>query len=238
MKRFWKEVAVERTDAGWEIRLDGRPVRTPGRMPLALPNEALAQAIADEWRGVAEDIDPRAMPLTGLANAAIDRIAPDTAGFAAGLANYGESDLLCYRSDHPALLRERQDKVWNAPLNWARGRYDVHFEIVTGIVHRDQPVATLTRLADAIAAQDAFALAALNQVVTITGSLVLALALAEGAMDADAVWQAANLDEDWQTEQWGEDMFATQARAVRQADYDAAVRFLGLCGAGPSDSHS
>lgn len=238
MKRFWKEVAVERTDAGWEIRLDGRPVRTPGRMPLALPNEALAQAIADEWRGVAEDIDPRAMPLTGLANAAIDRIAPDTAGFAVALANYGESDLLCYRSDHPALLRERQDKVWNAPLNWARGRYDVHFEIVTGIVHRGQPVATLTRLADAIAAQDAFALAALNQVVTITGSLVLALALAEGAMDADAVWQAANLDEDWQTEQWGEEMFATQARAVRQADYDAAVRFLGLCGAGPSDSHS
>lgn len=228
MKRFWKEVAVERTSRGWEIRLDARPVRTPGRLSLAVPNEGLAQAIADEWRDVDEDIDPRAMPLTGLANAAIDRIAPDTATFAAGLAKYGESDLLCYRSEHPALLRERQDRWWDAPLDWARGRYDLHFEIVTGIVHRDQPAATLARLADAIAAQNAFALAALNQVVTITGSLVLALALAEGAMDAESVWQAANLDEDWQIEQWGEDMFATQARAVREADYNAAVRFMKL----------
>lgn len=228
MKRFWKEVAVEPTNGAWEIRLDGRPVRTPGRVPLALPNQAMAEAIAEEWRAVTDDIDPRAMPLTGLANAAIDRIAPDPSFFAAGLAKYGESDLLCYRSDHPVLLRERQDQLWDAPLDWARGRYDVHFEIVTGIMHRNQADATLTRLADAIAARSAFELAALNQVVTITGSLVLALALAERAMDADAVWQAANLDEDWQIEQWGEDSFATQARAVRQADYDAAVRFLAL----------
>ncbi|MHA3841598.1 ATP12 family chaperone protein [Sphingomonas aestuarii] len=230
MKRFWKEVSVEPAQGAWEIRLDGRPVRTPGRVPLALPSRAMADAIADEWRAVADDIDPRAMPLTGLANAAIDRIAPDTRAFASGLARYGESDLLCYRSDHPALLRERQDRLWDAPLDWARARYDVHFEIVTGIMHRDQPQATLARLADAITARDAFELAALNQVVTITGSLVLALALAERALDADAVWQAANLDEDWQIEQWGEDSFATQARAVRQADYDSAVRFLGLCG--------
>ena len=228
MKRFWKTVSVEGTESGWEIRLDGRPVRTPGRVPLAVPTQAMADAIAEEWRAVGDDIDPREMPLTGLANAAIDRIAPDPRTFAAGLARYGESDLLCYRSDHPVLLRERQDRVWDEPLDWARARYDVHFEIVTGIMHRDQPQATLARLADAIAARDAFALAALNQVVTITGSLVLALALAERALDADAVWAAANLDEDWQIEQWGEDMFATQARAVRQADYDAAVRFLGL----------
>lgn len=238
MKRFWKAVSVEPTDGAWEIRLDGCPVRTPGRVPLALPTQAMAKAIADEWRGVAEDIDPRAMPLTGLANAAIDRIAPDTLSFAAGLAKYGESDLLCYRSDHPVLLRERQDRLWDAPLDWARGRYDVHFEVVTGIVHHDQPAATLERVADAIAAQNPFALAALNQVVTITGSLVLALALAERAMGADAVWQAANLDEDWQIEQWGEDMFATQAREVRQADYEAAVRFLGLCGAGLRNLHT
>lgn len=228
MKRFWKTVSVERTESGWEIRLDGRPVRTPGRVPLAVPTQAMADAIAEEWRAVADDIDPRTMPLTGLANAAIDRIAPDPRTFADGLARFGESDLLCYRSDHPVLLRERQDRVWDAPLSWARARYDVHFEIVTGIMHRDQPQATLARLTDAITARDAFELAALSQVVTITGSLVLALALAERALDADAVWAAANLDEDWQIEQWGEDMFATQASAVRQADYDAAVRFLGL----------
>ncbi len=233
MKRFWKEVAVASSDAGWEIRLDGRPVRTPGRAPLAVPTQPMADAIADEWRLVADDIDPRTMPLTGLANAAIDRIAPDSRLFAGALAAYGDSDLLCYRSDHPALLRQRQDRIWDAPLDWARGRYDVHFEIVTGIMHRDQPQATLTRLSDAIGARDAFELAALNQVVTITGSLVLALALAEGAMDADAVWHAANLDEDWQIEHWGEDSFATRTRAVRQADYDAAVRFLGLCASRP-----
>jgi chaperone required for assembly of F1-ATPase len=225
MKRFWKDVTV---DAECGVWLDDRPVRTPGRAPLLLPTDGLAEAVADEWRMVADDIDPRAMPLTGLANAVIDRIAPDPAAFAAGLAAYGQSDLLCYRADSPADLVERQAAFWNPPLDWARDRYDVHFEIVTGVIHRAQPDATIERLGAAIAARPAFELAPLSPIVTITGSLVLALALAERAMEADAVWAAANLDEDWQAEQWGEDDLATKARETRRRDFNAATLFLSL----------
>lgn len=227
MKRFWKEATV---DAELGVRLDDRPVRTPGRTPLLLPTGMLAEAIADEWRNVAEDIDPGAMPLTGLANAAIDHIVPDPVAFAAGLAAYGESDLLCYRADGPLDLVERQASLWDPPLDWARDRYDVHFEIATGVMHRAQPDATIERLGAAIAARAAFELAPLSPIVTITGSLVLALALAERAMPADAVWAAANLDEDWQAEKWGEDALAVKAREAHRRDFEAAARFLSLVG--------
>lgn len=225
MKRFWTDVTLDTENA---VRLDGKPVRTPGRVLLALPTRALADAVADEWRAVEGEIDPRAMPLTGLANAAIDRVAPDRAGFAASLARYAESDLLCYRADAPDALVARQAAAWDALLDWARARYDVRFEIVTGVMHRPQPPATIVRLGEAVAARDAFALAALSPVVTITGSLVLALALAEHAAEPAAIWAAANVDEDWQIERWGEDALSAEARAARQFDYDAVVRFLTL----------
>lgn len=224
MKRFWKEVTLE--DNG--IALDGKPVRTPGRAPLILPTAALADAVADEWRAVGETIDPRAMPLTGLANAAIDTIAPDPAKFAAGLAAYGESDLLYYRAELPEPLVERQRAAWDPLLDWARRRYDVHFETAAGVMHRAQPPATIARLAEAVAAQDAFHLAGLSHVVTVSGSLVAALALREGAVDADTVWHAAQVDEDWQAEQWGEDDLATRARDAHHADFLAGARFLSL----------
>lgn len=224
MRRFWKQVTIE----GGEIRLDGRPVRTPGRVPLTAPTEALLEAIADEWGAVGDTIDPRAMPLTGLANAAIDRIAADPARFAADLAAYGESDLLCYRAELPEPLVARQADAWDPLLDWARRRYDVHFELVTGVMHRPQPAATVARLADAVAARTPFELAGLSPVVTITGSLVAALALIEHGADAETVWRASRLDDDWQEEQWGEDELATQARDVRRAEFDAAARFLEL----------
>lgn len=228
MKRFWKDVAVTDEAGGHGIALDGRPMRTPGRAALAVPSPALAEAIVDEWRAVGDEIDPRAMPLTGLANAAIDRIAPDPAAFAVGLAQYGESDLLCYRAEGPVELVARQRAAWDPVLDWGRGRYDVHFELVTGVMHVAQPGATTARLAEAIAAHDAFMLAPLSPIVSLTGSLVLALALAEGAVAPDAVWTAANVDEDWQIEQWGEDTLAAAATAGRRAEFDAAVRFLEL----------
>lgn len=229
MKRFWTEVTV---DADRAIRLDSRPVRTPGRAPLALPTLALAEAVADEWRAVGETLDPRAMPLTGLANAAIDRIAPSSAAFAASLAAYAETDLLCYRADSPAELVARQAAAWDPLLDWARDRYDVHFEIVTGVMHRPQPPATVARLGEAVASRDAFALAPLSPLVTLTGTLVGALALAERAVTANALWQAAMVDEDWQAERWGEDTLATQAREGKRRDYDAAAQFLSLLGDG------
>lgn len=222
MKRFWTEVSVDAR----EVRLDGRPVRTPGRVPLVLPTDALAEAVAGEWRGVGAAIDPRAMPLTGLANAAIDRIAPDPAPFAEGLARYGESDLLCYRADDPPELVARQAALWDPPLAWARGRYDIGFEVTTGIVHRAQPPATIARLGEAVGALGAWRLAGLSPVVTITGSLVLALALAERAMTVDAVWAAAQADEDWQAERWGEDALAAEACNARRRELGAAAAFL------------
>ncbi|MFD1788232.1 ATP12 family chaperone protein [Sphingomonas floccifaciens] len=228
MKRFWTDVTVTAEGDAQGIALDGKPIRTPGRALLTVPTRALAEAIADEWRGVEGDVDPRAMPLTGLANASIDSIARDPAGFATTLAKYGESDLLYYRAEEPAPLVERQRAAWDPALDWARTRYDVHFETATGVMHRAQPPATIERLREATAARDAFALAGLHHIVTVTGSLVLALALAEGAMTPDAVWHAARIDEDWQIEMWGEDDLAAQATAAHKADFDAGARFLAL----------
>lgn len=227
MKRFWTNVTI---DADRVVRLDDRPVRTPGRTPLALPTTALAEAVVGEWRDVAETVDPRAMPLTGLANAAIDRIAADPAPFADSLARYAETDLLCYRADSPPELVARQAAIWDPLLDWARDRYDVHFTLVTGIMHRPQSGATVERLAAAVKALDPFRLAALSPVVTITGSLVLALALLEGAAAADAVWTAAHVDEDFQAEEWGEDYLAIDAREAKRREFDAAVRFLAALG--------
>ncbi len=228
MKRFWKDVTVEPAPEGYALRLDARPVRTPGRALLALPNEELAEAVAAEWRDAGQDVDPRAMPLTGLANAAIDRIAPDAAAFAAGLAVFGESDLICYRAEGPPQLVERQAARWDPLLDWARHRYDVHFETVTGVMHRPQPPATLARLAEAVRALDTFRLAGLSPLVTVSGSLVAALALLEGAVDAETVWAAARVDEDWQAEQWGEDDLAIRTRDAHRMDFDAGARFLSL----------
>ena len=225
MKRFWTAVSI---DEDRVVRLDDRPVRTPGRTPLALPSDALAEAVAGEWRAVGETIDPRAMPMTALANAAIDRVAPDPAAFAAGLARYAESDLLCYRAALPEPLVERQRAAWDPLLDWARVRYDVHIATTIGVIHVAQPPATIARLGEAVAARDAFALAGLSPVVTISGSLIAALALAEGAADAETVWRAAELDEDWQAEMWGEDALAVETRAARRAEFDAGVRFLGV----------
>lgn len=228
MRRFWKDAAAVPVEGGHDIHLDGKPVRTPGRVPLTLPSPALAEAVAGEWRGVGETIDPRAMPLTGLANAAIDRIAPDPAAFAAGLAKYGESDLLCYRADHPLELQLRQQAAWDPLLGWARTRYGIDPVTTTGVMHRPQSSETIAKLADAVAARSPFELAALSPLVTVTGSLIAALALLEGAATPEDIWSAANLDEDWQAEHWGEDDLARKARAARRADFDAGARFLSL----------
>ena len=222
MKRFWTEVGI---DAGRVVTLDGRPVRTPGRVPLALPNDALAVAVTAESPAVGDEVDPRPMPLTGLANAAIDRVAPDPRAFAAGLARYADSDLLCYRAEQLPLAT-RQAAAWDPLLDWAQRRYDVHFTVVTGVMHRPQPPATLARIGEAVAALAPFPLAAMSPLVTLTGSLVAALALPERSADADAVWSAAHVDEDWQAELWGSDAEAQAARAHRRGEFDAAVRFL------------
>lgn len=228
MKRFWKEARVARRDDGWSVELDGRPLRTPAKAELVVPVAALAQAIAEEWAAAGEIIDPRAMPLTGLANAAFDRVAPDPDSFAAGLAKYGESDLLCYRADSPPALVERQEREWGPLLAWARRRFDVDFLVTAGVIHRPQPSATLARLAHAVAMLDPFRLAGLSPLVTVGGSLVAALAFAERAVTADAAWQAVSLDEHWQLEQWGADAQAEAALDSRRRDFMAGASFFLL----------
>jgi chaperone required for assembly of F1-ATPase len=228
MKRFWKVAEAVAEDGGWAIRLDGKPLRTPAREPLRVPTEALARAIAEEWNSAGEDFDPRAMPRTGLANAAIDRVAPDPAAFAGGLAKYGESDLLCYRAEAPRELADRQAERWDPLLAWARRRFDVDFRTTSGIVHVAQPDATVQQLGHAVASLDAFPLAGLSPLVTIGGSLVAALAVAEGAVSAEDAWRSVSVDEEWQAEQWGADADAEAVLEVRRGDFLTAARFLGL----------
>ena len=224
MKRFWKEVVAK----DGEILLDGRAVRTPARALLILPTSTLAEAVANEWRTVGEKIDPRAMPLTGFANAAIDKIAPDPTSFAAGLATYVETDLLCYRAENPPELVARQAVIWDPLLDWARARYDIAFAVTAGIVHRAQPPETLARLSTAIAARTPFELAALSPVVSIGGALIVALMLAEDAITPDAAFDATHLDELWQAELWGEEWMAADTRARRRADFVSSGRMLAL----------
>jgi chaperone required for assembly of F1-ATPase len=228
VKRFWKDAKAVATDGGWGIELDGKPLRTPGKLPLVVPSEPLAQAIATEWNESPETIDPRSMSMTGLANAAVERVASDTASFAAGLVRYGEADLTCYRAEEPAKLVERQAAAWDRLLAWARRRFDVDFAITQGINHVPQPAGTAERLSQAVESLDAFRLAALSPLVTIGGSLVAALAVAEGAVDPETAWDAASIDEHWQIETWGDDPEAIAALEGRKHDFLAAARFLAL----------
>ncbi|HET7816931.1 MAG TPA: ATP12 family protein [Sphingomicrobium sp.] len=228
MKRFWTEAVAVEAGGEWGIELDGRPIRTPARALLRVPSRPLADAIVGEWNAAEEKADPRAMPLTGLANAAIDRVAPDKAAFAQGLAAYGESDLACYRAEGPPSLVARQKEHWDALLAWARRRFDVDFRTTGGIVHVAQPQATVDRLAHAVHALDAFRLAALSPLVTIGGSLIGGLAVVDAGLTADEAWQAVSIDERWQLEQWGSDAEAEAALDNSRRDFLAAARFLEL----------
>lgn len=225
MKRFYKAASLGE-DGG--VLLDGRPVRTPARAPLVLPSAALGDAVVAEWAAQGDEVNPRSMPLTGLANAAIDRVAADAQVFADGLARYAEADLLLYRAAEPEELVARQAAAWDPLLGWAAARYDVSFTVTTGIVHRAQPAATIERLREVVRARDAFALAGLAPLVTVGGSLVAALAVAEGAIGADQAFLATQVDEDWQAERWRADTLAVAARAAREADFLAGARFLAL----------
>lgn len=227
MKRFYTSVTTAPVDTGHAVLLDGRAIKTPKRAALVVPTPVLAQAIATEWEAQTEEVLPARMPLTGMANAAIDLIAPDPNAFAEPLAAYAESDLLCYRADDRELATLEAGS-WNPILAWAEARYGVEFVLATGIVHVAQPDETLVRLRDALLAFDPFRLAALAPLITIGGSLVVALGLAERAFDGDALWATVNCDELWQEQRWGVDADAVAARALKQREWDAAVRFLGL----------
>ena len=225
MKRFYTSVEISNERGSL---LDGKPVRTPKRAPLILINDKLAAAVADEWRAQGEKVDPHSMPCTGLSNAAIDIIAPDPESFAASLTAYADTDALCYRSAEPPELIARQNAAWNPMIEWARRRYDVSFTLVTGIIHLPQPVPSVERLTIEIVARNPFELAGLAPIVTISGSLIAALALYEKDISAARVFDICHLDELWQVEKWGEDHLGTQTREAHRAEFMSAARFLAL----------
>ncbi|MHB9878659.1 ATP12 family chaperone protein [Pacificimonas sp. ICDLI1SI03] len=228
MRRFYKQAAAIAGEGGYAVNLDGRPLKTPKRNDLILPTQAMADAVVAEWAGQGDVIDPVSMPVTGLANAAIDHVAADRRTFVAGIAAYGESDLLCYRATNPEPLVERQCAVWNPLVEWAGRRYDIALTLVDGIMHEAQPDMTLQRLAAALDGFDDFALAAAQPLTTISGSLIVTLALLEGEIDVETAWNAGHLDELWQVEQWGEDQEAAVMRAHRRQAFEHAATFLTL----------
>ena len=225
-KKFFKEARAGESDDGWRLLLDGRPAKTPGRNPLAFPSKALASAVAAEWDALDEFIEPLRMPITRIANAIIDGVVPDPAPVAAEIVRYASSDLLCYRADGPRTLVERQAAAWDPVLAWARDELGARLILSEGVMFVTQPQAALDAIARALPASDGWRIGATHVVTTLTGSALLALALLHRRLGTEEVWAAAHVDEDFQVSQWGEDAEATERRAARRREFDAAATVL------------
>jgi chaperone required for assembly of F1-ATPase len=233
-KRFYREAeAGAQGEGGFPVLLDGKKVATPLRRRLAAPTRALAQALAAEWNAQGSEIDPARMPLTRLANAVIDAVADARAEVAEEVAKYLGSDLLCYRAEAPAGLVARQAQAWDPVLAWAREALGARFVTVQGVVHVAQPGEAIAAARAAIPSdtgneKDIWRLGAVSSVTALTGSALLALALAHSAREAEAIWSAAHVDEDWQMQQWGRDELALARRDFRFAELQAAAQVLSL----------
>lgn len=225
--RFYDSATVLERDGLFHVALDGRIARTPARNPLALGSKPVADALAAEWQAQVGRIDPARMPLTRLVNSALDGVADQHEAVRAEIVRYAGSDALCYRAGEPQELTARQDELWNPILRETEAALDVRFMLTEGVMHTSQPQATLDAVARRVAAISApVALAGAHNVMTLTGSTILMLALADGRRDSDAVWAAAHCDEDYQIAIWGQDEEAAGRRAIRRAEFDAAALLL------------
>jgi len=222
-KRFYKTVSIAENDNGFEVTLDGRSVKTPGRVALALPTRSAAQLVADEWSAVDEEINPLLMPVTRLANTAVDGVANEMQAVMEDIVRYSSSDLLCYRADGPDGLIEAQRSHWDPVLDWMENVVGARFQLAEGVMHvaqsRDAVSAYGLRLKNH---EEPFKLACIHTFTSLSGSALIALALAEGFIDADSAWNAAHVDENWNIGQWGEDYEAAERRKQRRLDFDAA----------------
>ncbi len=227
-KRFWTAVNVVPADYGFAIHLDNRPLRTPAKAPFIVPTRGVAALIAAEWAAQTDKVDPRIMPATRTANSAIDKVMPQKTEVVAMLAAYGGSDLLCYRAVGPVALTERQERQWDPLLDWADLRFGARLATGPGIVPVPQDPAALALLTQEIDRQDAFQLAAVHDLVALSGSLILALAVTDGMQSAEQAWNLSRIDEDWQAEQWGKDDEATAMAAIKHAAFLDAARFHAL----------
>jgi chaperone required for assembly of F1-ATPase len=227
-KRFYKQVSVAPSEDGFAVHLDGRPVKTPLKRPLLMPGETMAKAVAAEWEAQGTHINPADMIMTKLANTAIDRVLGDEARIIGEIVDFAGSDLICYRADRPEGLVVRQAAHWDPVLGWMREAHGCKFVCVAGVMHAEQPSVSLETLRAVLAGEGAYRLTAIHNLTTLTGSALIAMKLAAGALSGEEAWTAAHVDEDWQIEQWGEDDEASARRAARMADFDATVSFLAM----------
>lgn len=227
-KRFWTLTGISAVKDGYGVRLDGRPIRTPAKVPLILPTRALAEAVAREWDAQAKAIDPQTMPLTRAANSAIDKVTPQYDSVAEIVSAYGDSDLLCYRAEGPEALQQRQAETWDPLLRWADETHGAPLLVTTGVMHVAQAPDSLARLDAAVRAFSPWELTALHDLVALSGSLVIGLAAASGAFPAAELWESAQIDEIWQQEQWGVDDEAQAQTRQRQQAFLLAMQFLEL----------
>jgi chaperone required for assembly of F1-ATPase len=235
-KRVYASAGISEAEGGgFAVTLDNRPIRTPSGRIVAIPSREIAEAVAAEWEAQKETIDPLTMPMTRFANSVVEAVIDRQDAVAEDIAKYFHSDLLFYRAGHPEALVAREAKHWDPVLFWAADELGAHFILAEGIVHVRQPEAALAA-ARAALPRDPWSIAATHVVTTLTGSALLALALARGELDADAVWAAAHVDEDWNAEQWGADEEAAERRAARSVDFRAAARILDVMGKAAQDS--
>lgn len=227
-KRFWSDVEVTAQDAGYAVALDGRAVKTPAKAALIVPTRALAEAIAAEWHAQGERVDPRTMPCTRSANAAIDKVAVQHGEVAEMIAAYGDADLLCYRATAPEELVAEQAAAWDPLLAWSDSFLGARLTPVAGVIHAPQEPAALEILRAAVFAQDNYALTALHDLVSLSGSLVIGLAALHGDQDIEKLWKISRLDEDWQARLWGVDDEAAETAAIKCAAFLHAWRFFCL----------
>lgn len=225
-RRFWKQAIVEEVDQGWTVRLDGRPVKTPAKAALVVPTATLAQFIAVEWDAQGEVIDPRTMPFTRSANAAIDKVAPQRAEVADMLAAYGDADLLCYRAAAPTELVARQAQIWDPYLDWAADVLGARLQPRVGVMHESQDEKALMTLSEHTHALTNHELAAFHDLVSMSGSLILGFAAAQDHGTVHDIWAASRLDEIWQEEQWGADEEAQETAKLKETAFFHAKAFF------------
>jgi chaperone required for assembly of F1-ATPase len=227
-KRFWKEATVVEVDGGFTVQLDGRAVKSPAKALLVVPRRTMAEAIAAEWQAQEKDVDPRTMPVTRSANAAIDKVAPQRAEVCQMLADYGGHDLLCYRAIGPEELVRRQVAAWDPVLEWGACVLAAPLASGQGVMHVEQPGESLTRLAAELDRLDSFQIAAVHDLVTISGSLLLSIAVRHRHLSAETAWAISRIDEEFQAEQWGRDDDAEAAAASKKRAFETAAAILEM----------
>lgn len=223
-KRFWKDVSVKKEDGGYSVRLDGRSVKTPAKRNLVLPGKEIAEQVAMEWDALEDRITPETMPWTKSANAALDKVSVHREEVIDHLIGYAGSDLLCYRASDPASLVERQNQIWDPILEWCQSSFKVQLIKTTGVMPVTQQDEALDKLRPAMTQMNAYHLTGFHDLVTLSGSYVLALAAIEEAWPVDEVWNASRLDENWQAEQWGIDVEASNAAEIKRAAFIHAAK--------------